>query len=168
MLFLQCLSPGADPAQSLLLPLRSPGRSSQHPPPRNKYSRWFLIQTTCQVFSNTREWKREQKDSGKLQNRERTKRWVSFDKSAATSRRKRGHHTLIYLLVRQHCCCKAQILTKWPFPHLPPSNPTISRPKWNQRGESLKIVGLHLLPTAGFVLLFFMLHFPQGGAQTGG
>lgn len=114
----------------------------------------FSFRPRVSFFPNTTEWKREQKDSGKLQNIERTKTWVSFDKSVATSRRKSGHRTLIYLLLRQHCCCKAQILTKWPFPHLTPSNPTISRPKWNQQGESLKIVGLQLFPTAGFVRLF--------------
>lgn len=145
------LPPGADPAQSLVLPQSLwAARGGRSHLPGNKYSRWLLLQTTSQMFL---QHKREQKDSGKLQNVEHTKTWVSFDKSAMTSRRKSGHCTRIYLLVRQQRCCKAQILTKWPFPHLTPSNPTISRPKWNQQGESLKIVGLQLLPTAGFVLL---------------
>lgn len=160
------------PSQSLVLPLRSPGGAptSQHPPPRNKEINprgGFSFRARVRCFSNTREWKREQKDSGKVQNRERTKTRVSFNKSVATSRRKSGHRTLIYLLLRQHCCCKAQILIKWPFPHLPPSNPTTSRPKWNQRGESLKIVGLHLLPAAGFALLVHAT-FSTGGCTNWG
>lgn len=54
--FQQCFCsaspPGADPAQSLVLSPKSPGSAGRTlpPPPRNKCSRWLLVQTTCQMF----------------------------------------------------------------------------------------------------------------------
>lgn len=55
-----------------------------------------------------------------------------------------------------------------PFPHLTPSNPTISRPKWNQTRRKPKNCRVTTVPRGGICSAVFMLHFLQGGARTGG
>lgn len=91
---------------------------SQHPHGRAKHLSRFCFQTMCQTISNPAERKREHKDSGKLKKYITYQTWGSLDKSGVTSRGISGHWTLIYLPLRQHRCCKAKILTKWPFPIL--------------------------------------------------
>lgn len=93
--FAMPVPPGADPKQPLQdLPLNSPGSAGRTLPPPSippqgiNTRGGFSFRPRVRCLSNTPEWKREQKDSGKLQNIARTKTWVSFDKSVAAPRRK--------------------------------------------------------------------------------
>lgn len=98
-------SPVPSPFQSLVLLVSptSPGGG------------WVIIFGPCvRLFLTQRSGAKGQRASCK--NTQRTKKWVSLDKSVVTSRGISGHRILIYLPLRQYRCCKAKILDKWPFP----------------------------------------------------